>query len=656
MDMSKYRGMFLSESAEHLKNMGRLVIALEANPGNRETIDTLFREAHSIKGMAASMGYDHSAELAHHLEDLMDGFRKGGEVPPAVVDRLLSGIDLLEGLLGDITDNLPEREIAAFLQAVNVTEPAAAATPQPSPAPPLLDLDLDLELPPPPASQPPRVSTPLAPSPPAAAATPQGARVRSVLVRIDLAPETAAPAARALLIIKELAQSGTIATTTPAEAQLQQGVPLRHLEVLLESSAEIAQLQQRLAAIADVQRVEIDDAAERSGEPAVRREEGGRTVRVRTELLDRFINLTGELITTRYMLQNAAREGRWRETGEGLDLLARLIGDLHGHVLQVRMMPLESATGRLPRLVRDLARKTGKEVQLRISGEDLELDRAIIEELADPLVHLVRNAVDHGIERSGEVTIRAWREKDLALIEIADNGRGMDVEKIRGKALERGLIAPAQAKMLRDREILQLVCLPGFSTAESVTETSGRGVGMDVVKSSVENLGGSLEIGSELGRGTRFLLKLPLTVAIIRILLVNCAGRTVGIPITRVVRALEIAPEEVRSSGRQPVVTLADEMIPLVDLNQLLGLPSPAQRNPLPTVVTEQHGRKVGLLVDRFSGQREVFVKTLAFPLDSINGVTGATVLGDGSVVFIIDPQALLAHAAVAPEHLAAGG
>jgi two-component system chemotaxis sensor kinase CheA len=583
----------------------------------------------------------------------MDGFRKGGEVPPAVVDRLLSGIDLLEGLLGDITDNRPEREIDAFLQALDVTE-SSSALPQPSPTP--VPLDLDLELPPPPAPQAPRDSISLAPSPPAAAAAPQGGRARSVLVRIDLAPEAAAPAARALLILKELARSGTIATTTPAEAQLHQGVPLRHLEVLLDSSAEIAQLQQRLATIADVQRVEIDDAVERSGEPAVRREEGGRTVRVRTELLDRFINLTGELITTRYMLQNAAREGRWRETGEGLDLLARLIGDLHGHVLQVRMMPLESATGRLPRLVRDLARKTGKEVQLRISGEDLELDRAIIEELADPLVHLVRNAVDHGIERSGEVTIRAWREKDLALIEIADNGRGMDVEKIRAKALERGLIASAQAKMLRDREVLQLVCLPGFSTAESVTETSGRGVGMDVVKSSVENLGGSLEIGSELGKGTRFLLKLPLTVAIIRILLVNCAGRTVGIPITRVVRALEIAPDEVRSSGRQPVVTLADEMIPLVDLNHLLGLPPPAQRNPLSTVVTEQHGRKVGLLVDRFSGQREVFVKTLAFPLDSINGVTGATVLGDGSVVFIIDPQALLAHAAAVPEHLAAGG
>jgi two-component system chemotaxis sensor kinase CheA len=653
MDMSKYRGMFLSESAEHLKSMGRLIIALEADPANREAIDTLFREAHSIKGMAASMGYEHSAELAHHLEDLMDGFRKGGAVPTPVIDRLLAGIDLLEGLLADISADLPERDIAPFLAATTAAAPLApAALPAVSSA--LEPLTLAAAA----AAAPALASTSSGEIPlemPELVPPPAPTRVRNLLVRIDLAAEAAAPAARAMLILMELAKSGVIASSTPTEAQLRQGVPVRHLEVLLESAGAIDQIRQALAPMADVQRVEVEEPAERSAEASGRRDEAGRTVRVRTELLDRFINLTGELITTRYMLQNAAREGRWRDTSDGLDLLARLIGDLHGHVLQVRMMPLESATGRLPRLVRDLARKTGKEVQLRISGEELELDRAIIEELADPLVHLVRNAVDHGIDKSGEVTVRAWREKDLALVEIADNGRGMDVEKIRNKALQRGLIAPAQAKMLRDREVLQLVCLPGFSTAEQVTETSGRGVGMDVVKSSVESLGGSLEISSELGHGTRFLLKLPLTVAIIKILLVSCATRTVGIPITRVVRALELAPGEVRSSGRQQVVTLADEMIPLVELNPLLGLEVPAQRSTLPTVVTEQHGRKIGLLVDRFSGQREVFVKTLAFPLDSVPGVSGATVLGDGNVVFIIDPQALLAYAAAGHDHPAAG-
>lgn len=625
MDMSKYRAMFLSESAEHLKSMARLVITLEENPSNREVIDALFREAHSIKGMAASMGYEHTTELAHHLEDLMDGFRQGGEVPSAAIDHLLAGIDLLEGLVEDIAGERSERAIDAFLSAT--TPVAAAAEPEALPAPPLAAI---------PTAAAPASVAPLS----APAQENEAAPARTLQVVLELAADAAAPAARALLALRELATLGRLESSAPTETQLRQGMPVRRIEARLETAATAATLQQRLARQTDITLVTVLEPSTRES-GGVRREDT-RTVRVRTELLDRFINLTGELITTRYMLQAAAHEERWRDTREGLDLLARLITDLHQHVLQVRMMPLESITGRLPRLVRELARKSGKELRLRVEGADLELDRAILEELVDPLVHMVRNAADHGIERVGEITVRAWREKDLALLEVADNGRGMDPELIRQKALDKGLVSPQQARLLRERDVLQLVCLPGFSTAPTVTETSGRGVGMDVVKAAVESLGGTIEIDSAPGQGTRILLKLPLSVAIIQILLVACAGRTVGIPISRVHRVLELDASEIQSSGRQRVLALDEEMVPVTHFNRLLNLDEPAATASSPAIITELRGRKTVLLVERLLGQREAFVKSVAFPLDRLTGLSGATITADGNIVFIVDPLSLL--------------
>lgn len=629
MDMSKYREMFLTQTQEHLRSMARLVVTLEKNPADREGIDSLFRAAHSIKGMAASMGYEQTAQLAHHLEDMMDGFRKGGAVSAAAIDRLLVGVDLLEGLLEDVASEHAEREVGTFLLAA-----VASAEAEPSPAP----------VAPIPAS----VALLEAPSPPVPG--------KPLQVTVELAADAIAPAARALLLLREMGRLGTLLKSDPTEEELRQGGATRRLEAWLLTEQPPGQIQEELAAMADVDRVSLAVDRRREQPRLPQRDEGGRTVRVRTELLDRFINLTGELITNRYMLQTAFREARWAEAGEALEQLRRLIADLHHHVLQVRMMPLESITGRLPRLVRELCRKSGKNVELHVAGEEVELDRAILEMLADPLVHLVRNAVDHGIEASGEVSVRAWREKDMVLLEVADDGRGLDPAAIRRKALEKGLVSPVQARAMRERDLLQLVCRPGFSTASEITETSGRGVGMDVVKTAVENLGGILDIQSEPGRGTRFLLSLPLSVAIIQILLVECAGQTVGIPITRVLRTLDVCRDEVRSSGRQRVVDFEEERIPLLSLRKILQLPARPSRGSLPVVVTEGRRRKVGLVVDRLVGQREVFVKTLAFPLDRLPGVNGATVLGDGRVIFIIDPPSLLEERPGVPAARPTGG
>jgi len=365
-----------------------------------------------------------------------------------------------------------------------------------------------------------------------------------------------------------------------------------------------------------------------------------RTVRVRTMLLDKFVNLTGELITNRYMLQSAARSEDWGDVQGGLNLLSRLVTDLHYHVLQVRMTPLESITANLPRLVRDQCRKSDKKVKLEIFGDNVELDRAILEDLADPLVHMVRNAVDHGIEKEGTIQIRAWREKDLALIEVSDDGRGIDPASVRKKLSEKKLLKPAQIKSLTERELFQWICYPGFSTAGEISETSGRGVGMDVVKAAVESLGGMLEISSARGAGTRFLMKLPLSIAIIKILLVECDGNTLGIPVTRVLRTLDLQSDEVQLSGRQKIFPLDEEVIPLYSLNRMLNLPE-SETSTMHLVISEIQGRKVGLIVDRLSGQQEAFVKTLVTPLNQLAGISGATITGEGKVIFILDPQVL---------------
>lgn len=619
MDMARYRELFLSETREHLDSMARLLVALESRPDDADGLDTLFRLAHSIKGMAASMGYGEMAEQAHAMEDLLDDCRQAGRVAPAAIDRLLDGCDRLEKRLAAIAAD----------EGPATTDDGADDDIE----------DLPVEVP---AGEEPEDEGP------------SSAPEQTVLL-IDIAEHAVAPAARALLALRELERHGEVLQVRPDRERLLQGEPVKTLRVVLRSRVAAEQIDATLLTMADIAAVRREGEAEQQEHelPRRRREDGERTVRVRTELLDQLINLTGELLTTRTRLQTARRNGAAADLEEGLDQLSLLVDDLHYRVLQVRMMPLASITGRLPRLVRDLARRTGKRVELRIAGEEVELDRSILEELADPLIHMLRNAVDHGIEKEGVVSVRAWREKDLVLIEVADNGRGIDPERVRARAKQLGLVAAERLRAMSDRDLFALLCRPGFSTAARVTETSGRGVGMDVVKAAVDHLGGDLEILSAPGEGTRILLRLPLSVAIIKILLVAVGDCQVAIPVTRVYRTLEVAREALQSSGRQLVLRLDDEVLPLLSLRKMLRMPGRPVAGNVPLVVVEIRGRRVGLVVDRLIGQHEVFVRSLEFPLDRLPGLAGASVLGDGRVVFIIDPQGLVEAGRQAAEHAA---
>jgi two-component system, chemotaxis family, sensor kinase CheA len=377
------------------------------------------------------------------------------------------------------------------------------------------------------------------------------------------------------------------------------------------------------------------------------------TVRVKTELLDTLINITGELTTSKNRLASISRALDVPALSSALNDLSRYLRELHTEVLKVRMTPFAAIADRFPRAVRDVAKKSGKEVSLKINGKEIELDRGILQELPDPLLHILRNAVDHGIESPAErcaagkpalgaITIAVSREKDRVLVSVEDDGRGMDPQRIIAAAVAKGLLREEDGAHLAPEQAFLLTCLPGFSTASTVSDISGRGVGMDAVRATLRSLGGSLTIDSQLGQGSRVLLSLPTTISIIQALLVTCATLTVAIPVSKVLRTLDIRRDAIVSRGKRKLCRIGHNEIPLVALHRLLGIPfSPMKEPSIPAVVVEVRGRMVALVVDRFAGQQDVFVKPLGRPLNRIKGLFGSAIVGDGSVIFILDPATL---------------
>ena len=553
MDMSQYRSLFLSEAREYLKTINETVVALEESPDDRAGIDTLFRGAHSLKGMAASMEYGDIVEVAHAMEDLMIRVRDGGlRFEPGVADLLLEGTDLIDLLLGEVEAGREQRSAAGDL--------------------------------------PQRLSG-YPPAPPGPSGTPG--------VGSDGTDN---------------GKTGTVSGTA---------------------------LQEQLSA-------PQPGEAERGKDAEVS------TVRVKTELLDHLINLTGELITNKHRLLNIGRELGSAPLDEAVTETSKLLRALHDEVMKVRLMPFDAICDRFQRSVRALAKKSGKELHFVLEGREIGLDRGILESLTDPLNHMLRNAVDHGMEEGaerlaagkpakGEVKLSVSRDRDRVLITVSDDGRGMDPEQMVAAAIRKGVITPEEGGQLSPRQALMLSCIPGFSTAKEVTEISGRGVGMDAVNASIQRLGGTLAIESESGQGTRFTLTLPMNIAIIHTLVVQCGAIKGAVPVTAVLRTVELRREQLSKVGKRQVFYLDDEAVPLLSLNRILGLP--LGRFPdgiVPLFVTEAKGRRVGIVVDRLLGQHELFIKPLGRPLSKLKGVAGGAILGDGEVVTLLDVADLL--------------
>lgn len=537
MDMSQYYGLFISEAREHVRKISELAVRLEADPADRPTIDALFRSAHSVKGMAASMGFNAISGLSHKLEDLMDRIRQGLTVDATLFDLLLSGSDRLAAMIDDIeTGGTGTSDIAELEARIAGYYPAEEA-------------------------------------------------------------QSASPASL---------QQSESASPAPSGSQ----------------PSEYWAFPQ--------------------------------TVRIKTGVLDSFVNTTGELITVKHKLNLLVESGSNPLFTEAMRDLERHLRDLRDQVMAVRLMPMSSITERFPRLVRDLAKSLGKEVSFSMTGVEMELDRSILELIGDPLAHMLRNCVDHGIEppetrsaagkpAAGTIFLSVSRVKDRMEITLVDDGKGMDPEAICAVAVSRGVIQAEKVAALSPREKLMLICQPGFSTAEWVTEVSGRGVGMDVVKSTIHSLGGALSITSSVGAGSNFVLTLPLTVAIVNVLLVSVGRFTLAVPITVVNRTLELRLEELANMEGRDFFFLGEETVPLISLRHCLQVQDDSEPGDIVHVlITEIEGSRTGFCVDRILGQKEIFVKPLAFPLSLFPGLAGATILGDGEIVFVLDILSLL--------------
>ncbi|HEX8272022.1 MAG TPA: chemotaxis protein CheA [Longimicrobiaceae bacterium] len=638
MELSQYGELFLSESREHVSAINDLLLALEASPGSREPVEGVFRAVHTIKGMSATMGYRGVADLAHALEDLLDRVRHGRRsVDGDLVDLLFEGADALE------------RAIEAAVAEDDAAEPDLAPT--------LARLRGAL------GDGAPAEAAPAAAAPAAGALAAADGAMR---VRVVVAHDSPLPGVRAFMALRMARALGEVSEVSPDEGALQ-GAEFRGvLEFVLRTERPAAEVEAELRGAGEIERVEVAapraagapaPAAEAPADaPAAAPAARARNIRVDLRRLDALMNQIGELVIIRDRLQKLAAVKDEPELEETVDQAARLISELQDEIMQARMVPVGQVFDRFPRLVRDAARSLGKQVEFVIEGQDIEFDRSMLDEIGDPIVHLLRNSLDHGIESPGErraagkpetgtLHLLAARERSQVLIRVEDDGRGISRERVLAKAVAAGLVPAEAAQSLPDDEVYRLLTRAGFSTAEKVTDVSGRGVGLDVVATRVRALGGTLEIESAPGRGTVFTLRMPLTLAIVRALLVRLDEETYALPITHVGETVEIPEADVRSVKGRTVAVLRDEVIPLISLRGMLrhGEAPPADGRRM-AVVLESGEHRVGVEVDALAGQQEIVVKSFDATVGTLRLFSGATILSDGRPALILDVGSILAR------------
>lgn len=639
MDLSQYAELFLAESREHLSACNQLLLQWERAPASAEPLGGLFRSVHTVKGMAATMGYARVADLAHRMENLLDRLRKGVAAPSGdMLQLMFRGIDLLEKSIGlavagreqdvDVAGLGAELDQAAQARAGGGA-PAGKATRG-------------------------RRSGRAASATASLPITDAPVEVSSAgrLVSVALRAEAPLKGGRALLVLRRARALGPVAHVSPPEATFESDDFDGRFSFRLDAAVAAAEIERALVRAGDVERVAVSES-----DAAVGRGEGAgadrsRHIRVDLRRLDRLMDLIGELVTARGRLNQLAVERRDPAVDDMAIQISRLSSDLQSEIIQARMTPVWQVFDRYPRLVRDLARQLDKQVALRVEGKEIELDRAILDELGDPLVHLLRNAVDHGIESpadrqrrgkaaEGEIVLAAVRERASVTISIADDGRGIDRQRILEKAKRDGIV-DAHLESLTDDQLLRVLARPGFSTAEAVTSVSGRGVGIDVAMTKIRALGGSIEVQSEVGRGTTFVLRLPVTLAIVRALIADVGGERYALPLTYVAETVEFGTVPITTVEGREAMVLRNRVVPLVHMRALLGAaetPQPARR---PVVVLQMGERRTGLVMDGMVGQQEIVVKEFDAPAGMLPVFSGATIMGDGVPALILDAGGLV--------------
>ncbi|RKD75654.1 two-component system chemotaxis sensor kinase CheA [Sinobaca qinghaiensis] len=667
MDNKEYLTLFIEESQEHLQAVNTHLLELEKNNGSKDIISEIFRSAHTLKGMAATMGFEDLAHLTHHMENVLDQIRNDQlTVTPAVLDVVFESVDDLEYMINDISSGGSGKKdvqgaaskLEALLAGDKAAETASASNVSPEKHSVIPEYD-QYEW--------------------AVIQESEEQGYHALCLNVTLDEQTMLKAARVFMVFGVVEKAGEVINCQPAMADLEAEAFENEFTVTLITKEEPENLQAQIAGISEVTDVHVHVVKKETvqtkheeqsiteeknqelsppsnkAEMPQRQTEAVKTVRVNTDRLDKLMNLFEELVIDRGRLEQLSAELKHSELTDTVEHMSRISGDLQTIILTMRMMPVENVFNRFPRMVRSLSKELGKKIELDIVGADTELDRTIIDEIGDPLVHLLRNSLDHGIEtpevrkqagkpETGTVTLRAYHSGNHVMIEMEDDGAGINKEKVIDIALSKGIIAAEDVEKKTDQDIYGLLFASGFSTAAEVTDISGRGVGLDVVRNTFESLGGIVSVDSEPGKGSIFSIQLPLTLSILDVMLVEAGEEKYAVPISSIVETAIITKDNIFHSHGQRVIDFRGRIIPLLSLHQVFAIPgSQEERSQHSIVVINKGGKIAALMVDHLVGKQDIVLKSLGPFLPDIASISGATILGDGNVALIVDVNTLIA-------------
>lgn len=643
MDVTQYLNVFMEECREHIQTLNQSLLDLEKNPEDHAILDKIFRSAHTLKGASATMGYTKMSSLTHAIEDILSKMRSGEMQPSSeIMSTLFSTVDLLEGLASKISDSGKEDDIDvdAVLETLRefmLEKPSgnAAERHQRNIKIRYVDTERTLIL----------------------------EKLKSGLhfyhFEVELVENCVLKGARVFMAFREFEKLGTIFKSVPTAKDLEDENFDEKFSVALFTNSSASDVEKIIASISDIKGIVCEEITaenmpmeKRITATASHVKGIGPTVRVDIRKMDELMNLVAELVISRSRLENISSGLESKELDEVLEQVGRLTVDLRDNVLKARMIPVETILSRFPRLVRDLSKNLNKDIQFDIVGGETELDRTVIDEIGDPLLHIIRNSVDHGIEATeerrrlgkpdqGTIVVASRQEGNSVIIEVSDDGRGFEIDKVKSKALSLGLVTKELIEGMTEEEILDLTFLPGFSTSEKVTDISGRGVGMDVVKTQVTNLGGLIRIYSEQGVGSTIEIRLPLTLAIIQTFMISVGREIYAIPAEYIEQVVNIHASDIRQVRKQQVYMLRDELIPVVKLQEVLDIKNTAKNDEMDMIILKMGDRRIGCIVDNMLRQQDVVVKPLGGYLSAIKGFAGAAILGDGKIALIIDVRAV---------------
>ncbi|MCF2718631.1 MULTISPECIES: chemotaxis protein CheA [unclassified Paenibacillus] len=697
MDMNQYLNMFIDESNDHLQSLNEKMLQLESNPTDLGIVQVIFRSAHTLKGMAATMGFEDLASLTHQMENVLDLVRNNKlAMHEFIFDTLFKGLDALESMVQHITEGGDGKadvsSIVSSLQSIvsgDFQKSGTNAATEESPSKKVdkndrAGLVLDqfqysvLEQ-----------------------SISEGHRVH--YIQVTISSESQLKAARAFMVFNTLENSGEIVKAYPSVQDIEQEKFEQSFSLYYITQKEVGELEKEIAGISEIDTVSVvqldqeslkqmsevtaglaeaaavqeapvavqppapsqpqSPAAASVAKPAAGKAPAAkaaapthnRTIRVDIERLDVLMNLFSELLIDRVRLEQLASEASNPALTETVEHMSRVSSDLQNVVLKLRMVPVDTVFNRFPRMVRDLAKSLDKKLDLVITGAETEMDRTVIDEIGDPLVHLLRNSVDHGIEsvadriaagkpETGTVHLRAFHSGNNVFIEIEDDGNGINRDKVLNSAISKGILTAEQAAVMTDEEAYQVLFAPGFSTAAVISDVSGRGVGLDVVKSKITALGGNVTVHSTLGQGTNFSVQLPLTLSIIAAMMIQIGSEKYAIPLSSIVETAIVKRTQIRSVHGNKMIAFRDSHIPLISLSQLFEVPdfNEDEEEETEVVVIRKGDRLAALSVQDFLGQSEIVLKNLGKYLPNIQGISGATILGDGQVALIIDPNVFI--------------